>query len=323
MNLNARAMALCQAIEEDAELLRVAVSQVGATRVFDFGLHAAGGFEAGLRMAGVCLAGLGHVSLRTGDPAVANGPAVVVRTDHPLAACMASQYAGWEISGNRFFAMGSGPFRAAAAREELFRQPPMAAFVESAPESGCVGVLEASELPEEEVCHAIAERCGVSPEQLTLLVAPTTSQAGVLQVVARSVETAMHKLHELGFDLTRIESAWGAAPLPPVANDATTGIGRTNDAILYGGQVVLYTRGDDATLEQVGPRIPSIFSEDYGRPFREVFQSYGGDFYKIDKHLFSPAVVTLVNLDTGTTARYGRYAPALLAKSFGQADASC
>ena len=36
-------------------------------------------------------------------------------------------------------------------------------------------------------------------------------------MVARSVETALHKLHELKFDLNQIVSAFGTAPLPPVA----------------------------------------------------------------------------------------------------------
>ena len=43
-----------------------------------------------------------------------------VRTDEPVAACMASQYAGWQVAVGKFFAMGSGPMRAAWGREKLF-----------------------------------------------------------------------------------------------------------------------------------------------------------------------------------------------------------
>ena len=85
----------------------------------------------------------------------------------------------------------------------------------------------------------IAAACQVEPSSVTLLVAPTASLAGGVQVVARSVETAMHKLAELKFDLARIVSAHGSAPLPPVAGDDLAAIGRTNDAILYGARVVL------------------------------------------------------------------------------------
>ena len=145
----------------------------------------------------------------------------------------------------------------------------------------------------------LAEACQVFPERLTLLVAPTASQAGGVQIVARSVETALHKLSEIGFDLARVESGFGVAPLPPVAADDLAAIGRTNDAILYGGEVTLWVRGDDGELETLGPRVPSDSSPDHGQPFRAIFERYERDFYRVDPHLFSPAAVTFVNLDTG------------------------
>lgn len=312
MNLNLRALRLADAMAADAERLRIAPAMVGETRVIDCGVRAPGGLEAGRRLAEVCLAGLGDVSLTAAGRDWHDGPSVVVRTDAPVAACMASQYGGWEVTGEGFFAMGSGPMRAAAAREELFTHIP---YREAA--DACVGVLECGESPPQAVCEDIAAKCGVAPNRLTLLYAPVDSQAGGLQVVVRSVETALHKLHELGFDLARVESAWGVAPLPPVAGDTLTGIGRTNDAILYGGHAVLWVRGDDASIESLGSQVPSNASRDYGRPFRDVFAAYDNDFYKIDKLLFSPAVVTFVNLDSGRTHRFGEYAPAVLAESFG------
>ena len=122
---------------------------------------------------------------------------------------------------------------------------------------------------------------------------------------------------ELGFDLTRIVSAWGTAPLSPVAKDDLTGIGRTNDAILYGGRVTLWVRGDDASLAEIGPHVPANGSAAYGRPFLEIFEAAGRDFYKIDPHLFSPAVVTFVNIETGNSFRFGKFDDAVLARSFG------
>jgi methenyltetrahydromethanopterin cyclohydrolase len=207
--------------------------------------------------------------------------------------------------------MGSGPMRAAAAREQLFvdinyREKP----------SSCVGVLESGKLPDAAVCRDIAEKCGVEPADLTLLVAPTRSLAGTVQVVARSVETALHKLHELKFDLNRIESAWGQAPLPPPAKNDLAAIGRTNDAILYAGHAVLYVRGDDRSLEEIGPKLPSSSSKDYGKPFAETLAAVDYDFYRVDPLLFSPAMVTLVNLDTGASFRFGQFDWPVIAKSF-------
>jgi methenyltetrahydromethanopterin cyclohydrolase len=310
--LNARAAELCDRTVAEAALLRIGVvNRDDGGRTLDFGIQAAGGLRAGLRLAEICLSGLGHVALVPAPRELGGGPAVHVYTDHPVAACMASQYAGWQIVGEKFFAMGSGPMRAATAKEELFRDIGHTEQTDVA-----VGVLETRKLPPPAVVADLARQCGVAPARLTLCVAPTASQAGTVQIVARSVETALHKLHELGFDLSRVESGFGLAPLPPVAKDDMAAIGRTNDAILYGGEATLWVRGDDASLEAVGPRVPSSASPDYGEPFAAIFERAGRDFYKIDRQLFSPAVITLVNLDTGRTFRYGRLAPEVLARSF-------
>ena len=69
-----------------------------------------------------------------------------------------------------------------------------------------VGVLETSKLPTDEVCEMIAAQCHLPPDRLTLLVARTASIAGTIQVVARSIETALHKMHVLGYDLNNVVS---------------------------------------------------------------------------------------------------------------------
>ena len=302
MELNQRAWRLCDDVAARADELRCVVSRCeSGARIIDCGVRAAGGLELGRRLAEICMAGLGRVSFVTARPELGGGLAVMTVTDQPVAACMAAQYAGWRITGEKFFAMGSGPMRAAAGREDLFdaighREKPDVA----------VGVLETAAAPPPDVCRETAEKCGVAPEKLTLLVARTASLAGTIQVVARSVETALHKLHELGFDLSRVVSGAGTAPLPAIAADDLTGIGRTNDAILYGAEVTLWVHGDDESLSKIGPQTPSTASRDHGQPFAEIFKHYGGDFYQIDPHLFSPAVVRFVNLDTGSTIRFGR-----------------
>lgn len=307
MLLNRRALEICERGIADAERLRIAVHRYAdGSRVVDCGIAARGGLEAGRLMASVSMAGLGDVELLP-PRSPWSTPVVAVRTDHPTAACMASQYAGWRISGEGYFAMGSGPMRALARKEPLFEK--IGALAE--PEPMAVGVLEASRLPPWAVCQQLAQQCGVQPPALVLLVAPTASQAGAVQVVARSVETAMHKLAELDFDLARVESALGAAPLPPVAANDFDAMGRTNDAVLYGAEVVLWVRGDQESLERIGPRIPSIASPDHGTPFVELFRRCEGDFYRMDPALFGPAVVTLHNLDTGQTLRFGRLVPEL------------
>lgn len=311
MNLNHRAIELCRRLKDRHDMLRADVHSVSGATVIDVGVKAKGGLDAGLALAEICLAGLGRVQLIAADSTVWNGPAVSVYTDHPVAACLGSQYAGWQIAVGKYFAMGSGPMRAVAAKENLVEQLNLK---ESANEA--VGVLETSKLPPSEVIVYLARECEMAPDRLTLVAARTASQAGTVQVVARSVETALHKLHELHFDLARIESGWGIAPLPPPAADDLSGIGRTNDAILYGAQVTLWVRGDDESLRQIGPQVPSSSSSDHGEPFAEIFRRADHDFYKIDPLLFSPAVVTFCNLDTGNTFTFGRLLPEVIQRSF-------
>ena len=222
---------------------------------------------------------------------------------------MASQYAGWQIGGEKkFFAMGSGPMRAARGREELFDH---IGHRESSTQ--IVGVLEAGKFPPADVCVHIAGECGVQPEQLTLLVAPTKSIAGTVQIVARTVETAMHKMHTLGFHLDRVLSGFGIAPLSPPTKDDLTGIGRTNDAILYGGEVTLWVNGDDDSLRELGPQIPSSASKDYGQPFGEIFKKYNHDFYKIDLLPFQPRRRYVANnMETGHSFHFGTTSPRIL-----------
>jgi methenyltetrahydromethanopterin cyclohydrolase len=312
MNLNARSLALVEAMLMRAEERRIAVHAVeGGGRVVDCGIDVSGGLLAGLDLARICLADLAEVTIQAGDVGGRPCPFVQVVTDHPVRACLASQYAGWQISEGKFFAMGSGPMRAAFGREAIFE-----AMDGREDASAVVGVLEGRKRPTPAVLAKVAEGCRVAPDRVTLLIAPTASLAGGVQVVARSVETALHKLHEAKFDLGRIVSAQGIAPLPPVAHEDLAAIGRTNDAILYGARVVLYVKGDDASLADIGPRVPSSGSRDHGEPFAAIFARYNNDFYAVDPELFSPAEVTFQNLETGRSHIFGRTAPDVMIRSF-------
>ncbi|RCS54398.1 methenyltetrahydromethanopterin cyclohydrolase [Bremerella cremea] len=289
------------------------VQLAGGTHLLDLGVHAGfGGLEAGRRLAEICLAGLAKVDFVPGDyPATRTS--VQVRTDQPRLACLAAQYAGWQIKGENFFGMGSGPMRLKAGKEPVIREM---GLTDNSPMA--VGVLETSQLPTDEICQKIATDCQVAPEQLFLLAARTASIAGNVQVVARSVETCLHKLHELDFDLTTIASGYGVAPLPPVAADDVVGIGRTNDAILYGASVTLWVRESTDRLQEVGAKLPSNTSAMYGQPFEKILRDAKFDFYQIDPLLFSPAEVCLVSLLDGQTTIVGERNLAVLATSFGQ-----
>lgn len=312
MNLNGRSLGLVESLLALAEERKVAAHPIErGGRFIDCGVGARGGLRTGLELARVCLADLAEVTLVPGDVAGRSCPLVQVVTDHPLEACLASQYAGWQIHEGDFFAMGSGPMRAAWGHEPIFEKIGHRETV-----SAVVGVLEGRKTPTPAVVAKIAASCGVPPSAVTLLVAPTASLAGGIQVVARSVETTLHKLSELGFDLSRVVAGHGTAPLPPVAPDDVAAIGRTNDAILYGARVTLFVVGDDASLKAIGPRVPSNSSHDHGEPFAAIFARYHNDFYAVDSHLFSPAEVVFQNVETGSVHAFGQMAPDVLVRSF-------
>ena len=125
--LNARAGHLADRMVEDADMLRVGVSTgpLGETLI-DCGAGHPGGIEAGLRMATICMGGLGSVTLSPAEATPRWPWHLVVRSSQPVAACLGSQYAGWSLKhedeSTSFFALGSGPARALARREPLFEE---------------------------------------------------------------------------------------------------------------------------------------------------------------------------------------------------------
>lgn len=300
--------------QSQLEKLGCSATTIDGAHVLDAGVARRGSLEAGLLLARFCLGDRAVVSLLPSDfERLSSHQAVFVRTDDPLVACLGCQYAGWPVQSDDFFAMGSGPMRMVRGREKVLE----ALQLQEKPQPIC-GVLEADKLPTPSAIRAIASECRVETELVHLAIAPSTSIAGSLQVVARSVETAMHKLHELQFDVRSIVSATGCAPLPPPAKpgDVVDGIGRTNDAMLYGATVALWADHDDEAIESVIANVPSSSSGDHGQPFAKVFKQYEYDFYKVDPLLFSPAVVTIHNLRSGRTWTSGRLEPEILRQSF-------
>src|SRR5260370_36322252 len=243
------------------------------------------------------MGGLGHVDYVPVVVGPDTWPGVRVWTDHPAVSCMASQYAGWAIQVGRYFAMGSGPLRAhARVEQELFGK---LRYAETARRG--VRVFETRSAPTAEVAAWVGEKAGLAPAALTFAVAPTASVAGGVQIAARILETGLHKMDALGFDVKRIVSGIGSAPLPPVAKNDLRAIGRTNDCILYGGPARYTVQADDAELAALVPQIPAAASKDYGTPFYDIFKHYDADFYKIDPLLFSPAEAWLTSGVSGHT----------------------
>ncbi|WP_137718183.1 methenyltetrahydromethanopterin cyclohydrolase [Methylobacillus flagellatus] len=312
-SVNALTAPLLNRLLAEAHSLRLGVSRLpsGATLI-DAGIQHAGGLEAGRLIAEICMGGLGHVSLQAGGPFSHWPWQLTVHSRNPVLACLGSQYAGWSLAHEKFFALGSGPARALAGREELFKELD---YHDSA-DAACL-VLESDKAPPPEVVAKVARDTGVAADKLTFILTPTRSLAGTVQIVARVLEVAMHKLHALHFPLADVVDGMASAPVPPPSPDFLTGMGRTNDAILFGGHAHLFVNGSDADAQALALALPSSASRDYGRPFAEVFKAVNMDFYQIDPMLFSPAAVTVTAMQSGNSYFAGRLDAALLDQSFG------
>jgi methenyltetrahydromethanopterin cyclohydrolase len=316
ISVNRRAAALTAALRGDATILNLGVARgpLGETLV-DAGANQRGGVEAGLRIAEICMGGLGAVRLTT-DNATPRWPwTIAVSSSQPVIACLASQYAGWSLAHgtgkDAFFALGSGPARALAQKEALFQD---IGYRDQADVATLV--IESGRSPPPEILDKVTSDCGVAPSALTVIYAPTQSLAGGAQVVARVLEVALHKAHELKFPLDRIIDGMGAAPLSPPHPDFVTAMGRTNDAIIYGGRAQLYVSGPAEDAKGLAEALPSRASRDFGAPFAEIFRRFNGDFYAIDPMLFSPAEVIVTAVESGESFHAGAVHHTLLDASF-------
>jgi methenyltetrahydromethanopterin cyclohydrolase len=312
LSVNQLSAPLVSQLVQQAEALQIGVSKhASGCTIIDAGIAQAGSAEAGRLIAEICMGGLGQVSLQA-DTRFPQWPnAISVSSTQPVLACLASQYAGWALSHEKFFSLGSGPARALAQREDLFKE----LEYQDTADSTCI-VLETDKIPPAEVIAKIVRDTKIAAEHLTIILTPTTSIAGTVQIVGRVLEVALHKAHTLHFSLANIISGTGLAVLPPVAKDFMTAMGRTNDAILFGGSVSLQVKGTDADAEALALNLPSSASKDYGKTFAEVFKAVNMDFYKIDPLLFSPAKVTVTNVDTGNVFEGGYLNADLIALSF-------
>jgi methenyltetrahydromethanopterin cyclohydrolase len=316
ISVNARAAALIERLRSDAPELHVAVEEGELGEILvDAGSRCRGSIAAGLRLAEICMGGLGTVDIMT-SAATPNWPwTLIVRSSNPVTACLASQYAGWNlahgIGKEAFSALGSGPARALARKEPLFAE---IAYRDEADTAALV--LESSLPPPAAIVTKVAQDCAVAPNRLTFLYAPTQSHAGGVQVVARVLEVALHKTHELKFPLDRIVEGMGAAPLSPPHPDFVVAMGRTNDAIIYGGRVHLFVTGPASDAHALAEQLPSRRSRDYGRPFAQIFTSFNRDFYAVDPMLFAPAAVIVTALETGESFHAGGLDLSLLDAAF-------
>lgn len=300
-HLNDRASMITQRFLEVAEELscEMFISPSGST-LLDAGVLAKGSIAAGRIMAEICTATLAKIRITTTSIDDVLWPSVEISTDFPVEACYLSQSANWPIEKEGFRAMGSGPACLLNPRLEVGKD---LGYVDQAEKA--VLVVESRQMPNDPIVVDLAGECGFEASKLTIMIAPTSSLAGSVQIASRSIETALHKMRHLGFDIRKVISGFGTCPIAPPTGDDFISLGKTNDFMMYGSRVWLAVHGvDDQTLMDWAKAIPASNSPDYGEPFLSTLKKAGG-FYKIDPGIFAPAEITLTSLSSGLVAHAG------------------
>uniref|UniRef100_A0A7C3UKJ4 Methenyltetrahydromethanopterin cyclohydrolase n=1 Tax=Geoglobus ahangari TaxID=113653 RepID=A0A7C3UKJ4_9EURY len=309
LSVNELALDIVEEMLDFEEELRIESKKLenGAT-VIDCGVNVPGSYNAGIMYTEICMGGLAKVDIVVDYVKDIPFAFITQYTDHPAIACLGSQKAGWAISVDKYFAMGSGPARALALKPkktyELIEYEDDADYA--------VIALEASKLPNEKVIEYIAKECDVDPEDVYAVVAPTASIVGSVQISGRIVETAIYKMTEIGYDPKKILYGAGRCPIAPILENDLKAMGATNDSMLYYGSVYLTVTEYDEILKNV----PSNTSRDYGKPFYEIFKAANYDFYKIDPNLFAPAQIVVNDKSTGKTYVHGKLNAEVLLQSY-------
>ncbi len=308
-------MKLVKKLVRNPEKFGITVTEKSSSTILiDAGLKAKGGLLAGKTITEICLGGLGRadVALENYDELII--PTIKVYTDHPALSTLGSQLAGWHITDDSFFALGSGPARALALKPHSIYDK--IGYKDKS--DTAVLVIETSEEPPSRVVDYIRASCNLDSGMLYLILVPTSSIAGSIQIAGRTVETGIYKLTRSGIDPNIITHAYGQAPVLPLHPNSNEAMGRCNDAIIYGG-VTYYnvSYAEDTIFQKMIEKSVSISSVSYGTTFSEIFSEADHDFNRVDPEIFAPASMTISNTMTGSVFSAGKVNTNMLKRSSG------
>ncbi|UOY09876.1 methenyltetrahydromethanopterin cyclohydrolase [Methanonatronarchaeum sp. AMET6-2] len=300
MNVNETTISIIEEMIAWSEETNIKVKEIGDAVLLDC---SEGGYDAGALYSMACQGGLattGFTETEVGDYTL---PATQNYTDNPLTACIDCQKASVNLGG----AIASGPAKLLLGECNTHR---------TENSDYAVIALETNQTPTKEEINEFASRCGVQNKCLYIITAPTNSQVGAIQISARAIETALFKLDRLDYDLSKIKNAFSVTPIPPTAETQEEAMGRTNDAIIYGGKVHLTTEEYDPIFE----KIPSNQSKNYGKSMIEAYMDADREFHKIDQDFFAPAEITVNSLDDGKLRKHGEINTNKMIDSFGMEE---
>lgn len=287
--------------------------QNGAT-VIDMGVHQPAGFQAGKYFTQVSLGGLGQLRFTKTKYGKYYIPCATMFVDHPHVAELAAHCAFLRVHHCGVEKNFSGP-----ARAKHHDDYSAATGYHDAGTKYAVVAYQIDYLPAEGLVAQLAEKVGVRPENLYLMVARTGTMTGSIHIAARNVEQTVPTLLDKGFPVASIVHAMGTAPILPPLDDEWDAYGRVNDALIYGQETNLWVDCEDEAITSLTDRLTMDQpgnGEVYGRPFKEIFASCNNDWCQLPREWDAPSKVNFYNLRTGNSFSVGSHNKAVLLADF-------
>ena len=306
VSINKRAMEIVRTIIKEKEALNIGVFTLkNGSTVIDMGVNYTGGYQAAKHLVEITLGGLGYLQYGNFDLDGLELPQVEIYVDSPVIACLSSQLSGWtlpELKTDNIVPLISGPIRT-IVKEDSFAK----AFPYEDKSDEVVVALQGGLIPDVKLTDYLASKSGVDPDKVYVLTAATGSLAGMVNVVARTLETSLWRLHDLGFNPEKVISAWGKAPIPPISKDEYTSMIRSNTYVYYGGTVGLTVDCDDKEITDILTKVvlSKETTEQYGMPFGKLLEEANGNIFEMTKFVHSVAKVIFYNIRSGNTFRCG------------------
>ncbi|MHA1778783.1 MAG: methenyltetrahydromethanopterin cyclohydrolase [Candidatus Heimdallarchaeaceae archaeon] len=311
MLINKRCVYVVEKLISDFQFYKVnIIRSINGAVIIDAGISATASLETGIIVTDLTL---GCLSRSTYTYHVIEGlelPAIQVYTSYPKLAIFGCQY-GWidvENYGPRMII--SGPIRLLSKKpSDIMNYVNYSEQYEKT-----VAIIQNENIPSEEIIARLAKDANVHPKNMYLIVTPANSLVGGVQISARAIENSMLKLTTIDKSvIDKVEHVMGISPIPPPAKNASI---TADDMIIYASHVTLWVNDiSDSKAKEISEKLPAKTSKLYGLMFREILESVDYNFKKIDKSIFAPATVIIINQKTGSIFMNGQYNTEILKKS--------
>jgi len=204
-----RSTALVHDLKQDACVLGLDVSHLenGAT-IIDCGVNVPGSLEAGRRITEISQGGMASAHIGTVEIAGIVLPELTVDSWLPTLSAYGLQVSVPMSEIDPAIRI-SGPIlaRLADSRLDVRREELRGA-------AWGIAVVESNDLPKPEVIDALASLSSLPTNNLTLIVVPANSVAGVTQIAGRLNESVIFTMEEsLGIDCSCVSQLLGAVPV--------------------------------------------------------------------------------------------------------------